>query len=199
MSYLASSSNIMNQNRQQEIINAAALLFQEKGFSAVSMRDLAAHLNIKAASLYNHISSKQEILAAIVLEVAQEFTYHINTIFPEKSSTQEKLEAIIQNHIEITLRMTDKLACMNNDWVHLQAENKEKYRHLRNAYEDKFRAILKEGKEKGEIKDVDLEIIVFSFLATLRTLYLWYTKKTSVEVEILQRDLPKTLLDGIIS
>ncbi|MGO2294775.1 TetR/AcrR family transcriptional regulator [Psychroflexus halocasei] len=189
----------MNKSRHQEIINTAAHLFKEKGYNAVSMRDLASKLDIKAASLYNHISSKQEILAAIVLEVAQEFTYHINTIFPEKSSTQEKLEAIIQNHIEITLRMTDKLACMNNDWVHLQAENKEKYRHLRNAYEDKFRAILKEGKEKGEIKDVDLEIIVFSFLATLRTLYLWYTKKTSVEVEILQRDLPKTLLDGIIS
>lgn len=189
----------MNQNRQQEIINAAALLFKEKGFSAVSMRDLAAHLNIKAASLYNHISSKQEILASIVLQVAEEFTTHINSISPENLSTQEKLEAIIQNHIDITLRLTNKLACMNNDWIHLKDENKEKYRDLRNAYEDKFRTILKEGKDKGEIKDVDLEIIVFSFLTTLRTLYLWYAKKTSVEVEILQKDLPKTLLNGIIS
>lgn len=188
----------MNKSRHQEIINTAAYLFKEKGYNAVSMRDLASKLDIKASSLYNHISSKQEILAAIVLEVAQEFTNHINTIFPEKLSTQEKLEAIIQNHIEITLRMTDKLACMNNDWIHLEAENKDKYRELRDAYEDKFRAILKQGKEKNDIKDVDLEIVVFSFLTSLRTLHLWYAKKSSVEIETLKKDLPTILLQGII-
>lgn len=188
----------MNPNRKQEIINTAALLFKEKGFNAVSMRDLAGHLHIKAASLYNHISSKQEILAVIVLQIAEEFTTHINSIYPKGLSTTEKLEAIIQNHIAITLKYTNELACMNNDWMHLEADNKEEYRRLLNAYEAKFRAILQEGKGKGEVADVDLEIVVFSFLTTLRTLYVWYAKKSSVEVETLKKDLPKTLLHGLI-
>lgn len=188
----------MNPNRKQEIINTAALLFKEKGFNAVSMRDLAGNLDIKAASLYNHISSKQEILAVIVLQIAEEFTTHINSIYPKGLSTTEKLEAIIQNHIAITLKYTNELACMNNDWMHLEADNKEEYRRLLNAYEAKFRAILQEGKGKGEVADVDLEIVVFSFLTTLRTLYVWYAKKSSVEVETLKKDLPKTLLHGLI-
>ena len=46
--------------RKQEILTAAAQLFKAKGYSAVTMRDLAQALDIKAASLYNHIKSKQE-------------------------------------------------------------------------------------------------------------------------------------------
>ena len=48
-------------DRKTEIINVAAQLFKEKGYSAVTMRDIAQAMDIKAASLYNHIKSKQEI------------------------------------------------------------------------------------------------------------------------------------------
>ncbi|NND10648.1 MAG: helix-turn-helix transcriptional regulator, partial [Flavobacteriaceae bacterium] len=62
------------ETRKQEIINTSAKLFKEKGFSAVTMRDLAQAMGIKAASLYNHINSKQEILTNIIISIAEEFT-----------------------------------------------------------------------------------------------------------------------------
>ncbi len=71
----------MSLTRKQEIIITASRLFKERGYNAISMRDLAAEMGIKAASLYNHISSKQEILGLIILKVAEEFTQHINTIY----------------------------------------------------------------------------------------------------------------------
>jgi AcrR family transcriptional regulator len=43
-------------DRKLEIITIAAQLFKEKGYSAVTMRDIAQAMNIKAASLYNHLS-----------------------------------------------------------------------------------------------------------------------------------------------
>ena len=74
----------MSLTRKQEIIITASRLFKERGYNAISMRDLAAEMGIKAASLYNHISSKQEILGLIILKVAEEFTQHINTIYLDK-------------------------------------------------------------------------------------------------------------------
>ena len=189
----------MSLTRKQEIIITASRLFKERGYNAISMRDLAAEMGIKAASLYNHISSKQEILGLIILKVAEEFTQHINTIYLDKLSSIKKLEAIIQNHIEITLKYTHHLACMNNDWIHLEDEYKQRYLNLRNEYESKFRQILQQGKDEGELKDIDLEIVVFSVLTTLRTLHIWYAKKTSIQVATLQQDLPKTLLYGIVN
>ena len=57
-------------DRKTEIIARAATLFKEKGYSAVTVRDIAQAMDIKAASLYNHIQSKQEILVLIVIEIA---------------------------------------------------------------------------------------------------------------------------------
>ena len=56
------------ETRKEEIVNTAAKLFKEKGFSAVTMRDIAKSMGIRAASLYNHISSKQELLQDICFE-----------------------------------------------------------------------------------------------------------------------------------
>ncbi|HIB37330.1 TetR/AcrR family transcriptional regulator [Mesonia sp.] len=185
-------------DRKTEIILTAAKLFRKKGYNAVSMRDLASELGIKAASLYNHIKSKQEILSEIVLQVAERFTTHIDEIYPQEVSSIKKLEAIIQNHIEITIQQTDFLACLNNDWMHLAEENLQDYLKMRNDYEEKFRKILLDGMVKNELENRNPEIVIFSILTTLRTLYLWYSKKSSIEVEVLKKDLPKTLLNGLI-
>jgi len=55
------------ETRKKEIIKTATMLFKEKGYSAVTMRDIAKALGIKAASLYNHINSKQHILRDIIM------------------------------------------------------------------------------------------------------------------------------------
>lgn len=45
-------------SRKEQIITTSAKLFRQKGFEAASMRDIAAELDIEAASLYSHIKSK---------------------------------------------------------------------------------------------------------------------------------------------
>ena len=59
--------------KKQIIQEAAVRLFRDKGYSATSMRDLADAVNLKASSLYNHISSKEEILKDICFENAHRF------------------------------------------------------------------------------------------------------------------------------
>ena len=49
--------HMKKETRKDEILIASAKLFKDKGYSAVTMRDLAQTLGIKAASLYNHINS----------------------------------------------------------------------------------------------------------------------------------------------
>ena len=65
-------------SRIDQIINQSATLFYRKGFQATSMREIAAQIDIKAASLYNHINAKEDLLAAIIMRLANEFVDHIN-------------------------------------------------------------------------------------------------------------------------
>ncbi len=186
------------ESRKQEIINAASILFKEKGYSAVTMRDLAAAMGIKAASLYNHIQSKQEILSTIIINLAEEFTTGMNEIAKSNETAIQKLEKIIGLHIDVTLQNADGLASLNSDWMHLEENNLIYFEKMRQDYEDNFRNIVKDGVVNKEIKNYDIEIIVFSTLSTLRTLYLWYPKQKQIEASTLKHDMMSVLLKGII-
>ncbi|MEW7290331.1 TetR/AcrR family transcriptional regulator [Aquimarina sp. 2304DJ70-9] len=185
------------ESRKQEIINAASILFKEKGYSAVTMRDLAKAMGIKAASLYNHIQSKQEILSTIIIELAEEFTTGMNQIVNSNENSIQKLEKIIGLHIDVTLRNADGLASLNSDWMHLEEENLQHFEKMRHDYEENFRNIVQNGVNKSEIKPCNIEIMVFSTLSTLRTLYLWYPQK-DIDADILKHDMISVLLKGIV-
>lgn len=186
-------------DRKTEIINCAAKLFKVKGYSAVTMRDIAQELDIKAASLYNHIKSKQEILVLIIIEIAEEFTYTINEIVVSDINSIQKLEKVIQLHIDITIRNPEALACLNNDWMHLTDKELSYFIKMREDYEENFRSIIKSGIASNEIKNSNSEVIVFSMLSTLRTLYLWYGKKKDFTETSLKKNMSEVLLNGIVN
>lgn len=185
-------------SRKSEIIAIAAELFKEKGFTAVSMRDIAAALEIKASSLYNHISGKQELLVAIVMPVAEAFTLGMKRILEENSSSLEKIKKLIENQIDITLAHSDAMAIVNNDWMHLEGKNLLTFEKMRDTYEGNFRSIIHQGIEKNEFNPVHPEVILFSILSTLRNLYLWHEKRGKLDVNLLKRDMVNILVNGIV-
>ena len=191
------SLHIMNLSRKAEIIKIAASLFKEKGYRAVSMRDIAQAMEMKAASLYNHISGKQEILATLILTVAKEFTKAMEQVTAENSSSVMKIQKIIEIHIDITVTYSEHIATLNNDWMHLEGEALQQVIKMREDYEENFRSIINQGISEGEIKEKHPEVILFSILSTLRTLYLWNEKRGKMDVNILKKDMVSVLISGI--
>lgn len=188
----------MKPDRKTEIVNISATLFKEKGYSAVTMRDIAQAMHIKAASLYNHIRSKHEILVLIIIAIAEEYTHTISDIVDSDENAVEKLKKVIQLHIDITVRNPEALASLNNDWMHLPPAELAYFLKMREEYEEMFRSIVKKGIADGEIKNHNPEVIIFSMLSTLRTLYLWYGKKKDFNAKSLKDNLSEILLHGIV-
>ncbi|RYH73098.1 TetR/AcrR family transcriptional regulator [Flavobacteriaceae bacterium 144Ye] len=185
-----------NETRKDEIIKTAAKLFKEKGYSAVTMRDLATEMGMKAASLYNHINSKQEILKEIIISLAEEFTSGLQEIQKSSKSNIDKLKDVVELHVNITSKNTYGMASLNNDWMHLE-EKLEYYLQLRSNYEDEFRNIIQQGIKKEEIINENIEVMLFSILSTLRSLYLWIPKKEDLNPEELSQQLSEVLINGI--
>ena len=184
------------ETRREEIIKTAAKLFKEKGYSAVTMRDLASEMGMKAASLYNHIQSKQEILKEIIISLAEAFTIGLDNIQKSNSTSIMKLQEIVALHVNITSTNTYGMASLNNDWMHLE-EKLEYYLTLRTNYENEFRNIIKQGIQNNEIVDENVEVMVFSILSPVRSLYLWIPKKEAIELKELTNQLSKVLIEGI--
>jgi len=185
------------ESRKDEIIQTSAILFKKKGFSAVTMRDIAKAMGIKAASLYNHISSKQEILSNIIISLAEEFTSGMEGILVANESNIIKLNKIINLHVDITTNNQFGMASLNNDWMHLD-DKLEYYLKLRRDYEDNFRTIINEGINEQELIDSNPDVMLFSILSTLRSLYIWIPSKEDLIPETLASNLSSVLLNGII-
>jgi AcrR family transcriptional regulator len=183
--------------RKAEMLAVAARLFRERGYNAVSMRDIAAEMDMKAASLYNHIRSKQEILELIVIDIAEEFTRSMVAISASEAPVKEKLKALIELHVELTLRDPDEMACVNSDWMHLEKEKKAYFLKMRHEYELHFTGMLAHGMASGELRTLDTDIAMFAFLSTLRTLHLRYGKRRKVNADILKHTLTEVLINGL--
>jgi AcrR family transcriptional regulator len=183
-------------DRKLQILQTAAHLFKDKGYAAVTMRDLAAAMDMKAASLYNHISGKQEILSELILRVAQEFTAGMIAVKSNDKSAFEKVSFLIALHVEIAIKYTNELAVLNTDWMHLEGAPYEAYIKMRRDYETEFKALILLGVQRGEFEDRNVDTILFHLLSTLRSIYLWIPKKSAGEIAKLREELPELLLNG---
>jgi AcrR family transcriptional regulator len=184
------------ETRKDEIIQTSAILFKKKGYSAVTMRDIAKAMGIKAASLYNHINSKQEILSDIIISLAEQFTEQMKIIKNSDESSIYKLKQIVALHVHITSKNQFGMASLNSDWMHLEAEL-EYYLTLRKNYEKDFRNIIEKGIKENELVDANPEVMLFSMLSTLRSLYIWLPKKEDLDIQKFTNELSLVLINGI--
>src|ERR1700744_2153702 len=93
----------MSSKRRDEIVAQSAQLFRTYGYNGASMRTVAEAVGIEAASLYNHIKSKSEILQEICFGVANKFLTHMDAVERSPKTTLQKLEEIIRIHIRMML------------------------------------------------------------------------------------------------
>ena len=190
----------MESTKKAQIKNTAALLFRKKGYRATSMQDIADVLNIKAASLYNHIASKQEILSELLLTIADAFTEGMREIKESSLDEKEKLEALVDLHVHLTLQHKDSIALITGEWVHLEESYLKTYSHQRQQYETDFKNILTQC-QKTELIDgaLNLDIALFAILSSLHWLYNWYHKNDSISKIELSKQLKSVLLNGLYS
>ena len=184
-------------SRKEEIRTQAAALFRKKGYSSTSMRDIAEAVGIKAASIYNHIQSKQDLLEDLLLSMAHLFTQGMADIQTTSLSPEEKLEKIIALHVRLSIEHTDAISLITSEWVHLKEPAYTVYRRLRDSYETDFKEVIEQGKKEGIFRRLDTDVILFSTLSTLRWLYSWYSKNSSYNSKNLEEQLCQILINGI--
>src|SRR3954465_14417789 len=83
-----------------EAIRRAGLrLIFEHGYAGMSLRDLAAEVGIQVGSLYNHISTKQELLFDLVQDHVNELLRQLDRALDGKQGSEEKLRAFVVFHV----------------------------------------------------------------------------------------------------
>ena len=160
--------------QRDESILSAAQIFREKGCHATSMQDIADSVHLQKASLYHHIDSKQEILLAVLDRALDVVIEDIEPIIDSDLPSVDKLKLAMARYIERVTSSADLAAVLLLE--HRSLEPRLRARHIarRDRFEELWRAIIREGVERGEFRPLDLSIVTFALLGVQNWLITWY-------------------------
>ncbi len=187
-----------NSTRKELITLAAAKLFREKGFSATGMRDLAGDIGVEAASLYNHISSKAELLQEICFRIANTFTTQLNEVeFDEKMTSLEKIEQVVRFHIRMWVDRIDEVLVTNNESKFLDEPYHTTFLNERRIYVRRLEMIIEEGIRKKQIRKIQPYAVVLILLSAVRGIEFWHRTKKNISADELEDSMVTNIISGL--
>lgn len=165
--------------RRREIEAAASSLFRKHGYSATSVRDIARALDMQGASLYAHVTSKQDVLWAIVERMATRFETAADNALAADGGHPEpdagsRLAALVRAHVGVVTDDIERASVFVHEWRSLSAERRAVMAARRDAYEGRFRAVIADGIDSGAFAAVDPPVAAAYILTAANGLVAWY-------------------------
>ncbi len=184
-------------NKKDIIYEVAASLFREKGFRATSMRELAAKVGIEAASLYNHIHGKNDLLNGICFKVANTFTRKIEEVENADCSIIEKVETLLRFHVHEMVNNYEDVYVSDREWRNMEEPELTKYREMKRSYRKRFASIVEKGISRGELRKIDAITAVMIFLNAIAAVDQWHRIIHKVNSTDLENNMVQILIGGL--
>jgi AcrR family transcriptional regulator len=195
---MARISRKKTSTRKESIALAAARLFRERGFSATGMRDLAVEVGMEAASLYNHIRSKAELLQEICFRIAHAFTAQLDALErDERLTSLQKLEAVLRFHIRMWVEQLDEVLVTNNESLYLDEPHLSAFLNERRVYVRRLESIIEDGIRSGQIRQIEPYAAVLTLLSAVRGIEFWHRTRKNVSAQQLEDSMVSNLVNGL--
>ena len=184
-------------SKKDLIVQKAAFMFREKGFPATSMRDLAESVGIEAASLYNHIQSKSEILQQIIFRISDDCNKNLTELDNAGLSNLEKIESVTRFHIQMMFNRFEDYHVMINEWIHLESQPLTEFITQRRKYVQRLENFISEGIAAKEIKPILPYVAVLTILSAVRGLEFWHRSQKNYSPGELEENMVTYLIGGL--
>ncbi|TAE80714.1 MAG: TetR/AcrR family transcriptional regulator [Bacteroidetes bacterium] len=190
-------SDSLQINRKEQLIEVAAKLFQQNGYAASSMRDIAAAMGIEAASIYHHVKSKEEILETICFDIADKLITAIAEVNDIYFNAEQKLQLAIKNHVIILTLNPNQSEVFLHEWRNLSEPKLAEFKAMRDKYEQELRVILSEGINEDIFDAVDTKFAALTILSTVNWINEWYNPNGSMDATQIATKLTDFILGGL--
>jgi len=147
--------------RKENILEAALLCFNEKGYHKTSIDDIALNGKISKGGIYYHFKSKEELFLKLFNFRLNRYTEQLKAYIQEESDPVKRIRILIQKWGLILKENEDFFKfCM--EFSSMGAREKEIRKEMTSFYRSSveiFRQIIEEGVATGEFENVDTERI----------------------------------------
>lgn len=155
-------------------MKAGLELIYEHGYEAVSLRRLARAVGIQSGSLYNHIRSKQELLAGLVVTHLRDLLEAADDALSEIEDPEAALRAFIAFHLTYHVSRKREIYIANSELRSLEPENRRRAVELRHKYEGRLIGILEDLADRSHFRLREPRLTAYAILAMLTGVAAWY-------------------------
>jgi len=193
---------VSHRERQREakrnaVLQAAAQLFNERGFHATSLDDIAARLNVTKPTLYYYVKNKDEILLQCVSKGLTMMLEGIDASRAAGGKAIDQLMTCMQVYARI-VTMDFGMCLIRVGDEQLPPESRKELRRLKSAIDQEFRRLVAEGLAEGSLQPCDPKMTAFVIAGALSWIGRWYQPDGEYTPEQVAQQCIATLCDGVL-
>lgn len=183
---------------REDILEAAAQVFRQKGFHGASMNDIAEAVSLQKASLYHHVASKQEILFELLDRALQLLLEQISSITNQNISADKKLRLMIREYLQILVENIDLASVLL--FEHRSLDRRQHARHVpnRDKFELLWKDVLVEGVQAKLFRCDNPGLATRALLGQLNWTITWYRPSGPLTMEEIADQYSDLLLNGLL-
>ena len=183
--------------KSEAIFEQAVRIFQQKGYHATSVQDIADAVGLQKGSLYHYISSKEELLFQIFERGSRSLTYRLEEIAASDDPPTVKLEHAIEAHLVELCRHLDMFTVYLSERRALEGRHSAKVHTQGERHARLLERIIQEGIRSGEFRAVDPKMAAHAILGMCNWLYQWYSPGGRLSPEGIARIFSDLALRGL--
>lgn len=181
--------------RRRRILDAAAELFEGRGYERTTIDDVAALGGITKRTLYRYVCSKERLLYEIHEGFLDELLDEVTAL---SGSPRERFGAMIGiTHARTTVQHRHAVSVLSEEMKYVPREARRRVRsQLRSVYEQ-VRAIVEGGQRDGEFRGTDPGVVTLVVLGVINSTYRWYRHEAGFSLGVLAANLLRLVQHGI--
>jgi TetR/AcrR family transcriptional regulator, cholesterol catabolism regulator len=185
---------------RQEILRAAARLFQQQGYDATSMNDVASALKLSKGGLYHHFQSKDEILYNIMSHAMDITEERVIKVARRIEGAEERLRTLIRLHIEVVLSAEDReITVMLHENHPLPPALRRKINARKKDYLHFVENLLAEvQRQRNSTSQVTPRAAAFALVGMINWIYQWYRPEGSLTGDAIVRQYTDIFFRGAV-
>jgi AcrR family transcriptional regulator len=185
---------------RQEILRAAARLFQQQGYDATSMNDVAAALKLSKGGLYHHFQSKDEILFHIMSHAMDITEQRVINVARRIEGVEERLRTLIRLHIEVVLSAEDReITVMLHENHPLPPALRRKINGRKKDYVHFVENLVADvQRQRNSTSQVTPRAAAFALVGMINWIYQWYKPEGSLTGDALVRQYTDIFFRGAV-
>lgn len=182
--------------KREALLIAAVRMFNERGFHATSLDDVAAALGVTKPVIYHYLGNKDQVLFECVRIGLEQLSQAADAACAESGTGLSRLRTFLRRYAEVNMEDFGKCVIRTGDEA-LSPESRRQFRALKAEIDQAIRNLITEGVADGSIHADDVRLTAFTLACALNGPARWFDPAGPLSVrEVAERSV-EILIKGI--